>query len=67
MLVTWTSLQYVSICFICFVMKTQRYDKRKVVKRYIKFLLKTFDIKVVRIVRQKAPEGVIRAIDKSSA
>ena len=43
-------------------MNKQRYDQSKVGKRYIKFLSIAPDTEVVRIVLQKAPDGVIRVI-----
>ena len=43
-------------------MNKKRYNQRKVVKCYIKVFFIAPDTEVVRVVRQKEPDGVIRTI-----
>ena len=44
----------------------QKFNKRKVVKRTIKFLSVAPDLEVARAVLQKAPEAVIQAISNAA-
>ena len=60
-------IKYILICFICSVMKNQRYNQIKKLKRYIKFLLIISYTEVVRIVRRKTLDVVIRSIYKSKS